>query len=323
MKTHNTRHLTTAGMLLAIGILLPFVTAHMFALPGNVLLPMHLPVFLLGILCGPLYGGIGGILVPILSCLFTGMPALFPMLPIMMGELFTYGLLSGILTRKWHPEQKLWRIFPILLVAMTGGRCVYGLLFHALTLVAGELTAPTVGMAIVTGIPGLIIQFLLIPSVYAAQLKTEKRHCRDALSSARTLLEENRVTSVVIQNNQIIKTEYARGIAPMIALYDSGLLDGSVVADKIIGKAAAMILSLGGVREVYGEVMSKSAEEWFREHRIPCSYATLTDQIENRTQTGMCPMEQTVKNLTDEAEALTALRKKLSELTLKKEDDTL
>ena len=42
----KTGKLTATGMLLALGILLPFATSHGMGLPGTVLLPMHIPVLL-------------------------------------------------------------------------------------------------------------------------------------------------------------------------------------------------------------------------------------------------------------------------------------
>ena len=52
----RTERLTVTGMLIAVGIILPFAASHGIGIPGNVLLPMHIPVFICGLLCGPLFG---------------------------------------------------------------------------------------------------------------------------------------------------------------------------------------------------------------------------------------------------------------------------
>jgi hypothetical protein len=127
MRKNATYRLVLAGFLVGLGLLLPFVTAHAFGMPGTIFLPMHIPVLLIGLFCGPMYGAIGGILIPVLSSLLTGMPPFFPMLPIMTGELFTYGLVSGLLFHKAKMP-----IFPALLISMVSGRLVYGLVFEGL-----------------------------------------------------------------------------------------------------------------------------------------------------------------------------------------------
>ena len=84
MKKSKVQSISVAGMLLALGILLPLVTAHGFCIPGVVLLPMHIPVLLCGFICGPLYGGVLGFVLPLLNSVLTGMPVMYPMAPIMM-----------------------------------------------------------------------------------------------------------------------------------------------------------------------------------------------------------------------------------------------
>ena len=97
MLKNYSKKLIISSLMIAIGIILPYVTAHGFGISGNVFLPMHIPVLLCGFFCGPLLGAICGAVLPILNSILTGMPVLFPMAPIMTPELFTYGLFSGII----------------------------------------------------------------------------------------------------------------------------------------------------------------------------------------------------------------------------------
>ena len=85
----KTKKLTLAGMLLALGIILPFATSHGIGVPGNILLPMHIPVYLCGLLCGPLYGALCGLVLPLLNSVLTGMPVIYPMMPLMTVEMET------------------------------------------------------------------------------------------------------------------------------------------------------------------------------------------------------------------------------------------
>ena len=91
----NTKKLTMSAVCLALGLLLPFVTGQVPQV-GNMLCPMHLPVFLCAFLCGPVWGAGVGVLTPLLrSFLFHAPP--IPLALAMAPELLTYGLTAGLL----------------------------------------------------------------------------------------------------------------------------------------------------------------------------------------------------------------------------------
>lgn len=313
MKTKNEK-IAVTGMLLALGILLPFATSHGFGIPGTVLLPMHIPVLLCGFVCGPVYGGVCGLVLPVLNSFLTGMPTMYPMMPIMAGELLTYGVVSGLLYGKTKLKKVKFGIYPALLGAMVSGRVVYGLIFQLLLLVSGQLKALTVGAAIITGVPGILIQFLLLPPVILALRYRRKRASESAIRSAINLISEGTASCVVLKDNTIVKTQCDRGIGPVIRLYESGVLKDAFVVDKIIGKAAAMVMTLGGVKGCYGVTMSASAVAWLKAHQVSVQYETCVEAIINRKGDGICPMEQTVKEIEDAETALVALKEKIDEL---------
>ena len=157
----QTLKLCTGALLLAAGILLPQVF-HMIGgqAMGGILLPMHLPVFIAGLLLGPFYGCAIGIITPLISVFVTGMPPAGK-LPFMLIELLTYGLVSGLLrSRKIN-------LYVSLILAQIAGRVANALALVFATYVL-QLNVPaviTVGTAVVTGIPGLILQLVLVPAV--------------------------------------------------------------------------------------------------------------------------------------------------------------
>ena len=165
MIKNKTQRLTLSGLFLALGIILPLATAHGFGVPGTLLLPMHLPVLLCGFLCGPLFGTLCGGALPLLNCVLTGMPAPFPMLPIMFFELAVYGLVSGLLFCKTPLGKQKFGICAALPITMICGRVAYAAVFYILLLTVGNLKALAVTAAIVTGLPGIIIQLLAIPPI--------------------------------------------------------------------------------------------------------------------------------------------------------------
>lgn len=313
VETKNEK-LVVTGMLLALGILLPFATAHGLGMPGTVLLPMHIPVFLCGLFCGPVHGALCGLLLPILNSILTGMPVMYPMMPIMAGELLTYGLVSGVLYQKTRLGKMRFGVYPALVGAMLCGRVVYGLVFQVLFFINGTLKALTVWAAITTGIPGIVVQLLFVPAIVLVLQQRKRKGERSAIRSAINLISEGTASCVVIKENTIVKTECDRGIGPILRLYESGVLKNAFVVDKIIGKAAAMVLTRAGVKGCYGMTMSAAALQWLKKHNIAAEYETCVEAIINRTGDGICPMEQTVKETEDAEEAIVLLKKKLEEL---------
>lgn len=138
----------------------------------------------------------------------------------------------------------------------------------------------------------------------------------DIEKSKQALTSEN-LTCVIFKGEKSYKS-VRRGIAPLVELIDSGEdFHGASVADKAIGKAAALLLVLVGVSEVYATVMSRSAKSVFASHGIKCYCATETDYIINRTGDGMCPMEAAVLSTDDPETALCKVRDTLKALHAK------
>lgn len=163
----KTKKMVYGGILLALGILLP-QAFHLTGIPkaGNLFLPMHIPVLLSGFLLGPLYGGLIGLLSPIISFFLTGMPPA-ERLVFMVGELTAYGLASGFLFHNLKLAQKKFGIYLTLITAMLMGRLVYLVLLTAAAyLFHMQGISPAMALtAVVTGLPGIVIQLVLLPPV--------------------------------------------------------------------------------------------------------------------------------------------------------------
>ena len=101
-----------------------------------------------------------------------------------------------------------------------------------------------------------------------------------------------------------------RGILPMIEWLeeDPECLRGASVADRIVGRAAAMIMVHAGVREVYASVVSNGALDLFKQYDISCRYSNTTIAISNRRGDGICPMEKAVAPIREPGKAYEALK---------------
>lgn len=134
------------------------------------------------------------------------------------------------------------------------------------------------------------------------------------LDSARRLLEEGNHTCVLLGGDRVI-TDDRRGIRPLLELLDNRTdVRNFSAADKVVGKAAAFLYCLLGVKAVYAHVISQPAAAVLAQGGIHLEYSTLVSAIRNRTDTGFCPMETAVWSISDPQEALEALRKTLANL---------
>ncbi len=173
----KTKRLLFAALCVAIGIVLP-VAFHSVVNAGAVFLPMHIPVLLCGMICGWPYGLACGLLTPLLSSILTGMPPA-AMLPGMLFELAVYGLCTGLLLRRVSTGKTAADIYISLISSMLLGRICYGAL-NALVFKAGAYSLKLwLTAAFVTGLPGILMQLVLIPVLVLSLEKTgiiEKRY---------------------------------------------------------------------------------------------------------------------------------------------------
>lgn len=135
-----------------------------------------------------------------------------------------------------------------------------------------------------------------------------------ALERAAARLREGGFTCVLQRDAQEY-TSHLRGVRPLLDWLDAGVdMTGFVAADKVVGKAAAMLYVCLGVAAVYAPVMSAPARETLTAHGITACCDEVPASIRNRTDTGNCPMETAVWDITDPTAAQAAIRRRLAEL---------
>ena len=168
MRNEKVKNLVLSAMFFAIGLVLPFVTGQIPEV-GQMMLPMHLPVFLCSLICGWQYGLPVGLLLPIVRSLLFQMPPLFPTAVAMSFELAAYGFFAGfiyhaLLRKGW---KQIWALFAAMIAAMIIGRLVWGAAMWVLMSVSGKgftFEAFLAG-AVLNAIPGIVMQVVLIPTV--------------------------------------------------------------------------------------------------------------------------------------------------------------
>ena len=114
--------------------------------------------------------------------------------------------------------------------------------------------------------------------------------------------------SLVVKNHGIITSYSKPGVRDLEHLLDHApeMLDGATIADKVIGKAAAAMVVVGGVKELYAEVMSKKAMPFLEEAGIAYTYGTLVDTI--KEEGDRCQLEKITAPATTPEETVALLR---------------
>ncbi|MBQ9079925.1 MAG: ECF transporter S component [Clostridia bacterium] len=165
MKNKQLKRLVFAALLLALGYILPFFTGQIPEI-GSMLLPMHLPVLVCGIICGWQWGAAVGFVLPLTRSLMFGMPPIYPSALAMAFEMATYGLIIG-LCYKLFPKKGLLTVYASLIIAMLAGRAVWGTV-QCILLGLGDNSftfAAFIAGAFVNAIPGIVLQLVLIPAL--------------------------------------------------------------------------------------------------------------------------------------------------------------
>ena len=115
-------------------------------------------------------------------------------------------------------------------------------------------------------------------------------------------------TCVAVRDDEVLVSR-ERGVRPLLAWIAEGRdLRGFSVADKVVGKAPALLYATLGPVAVFAPVMSKDARATLLANQIACGYDELVDQISNRAGNGQCPMDAAVTNVFDPYEAVSVIR---------------
>jgi len=138
----------------------------------------------------------------------------------------------------------------------------------------------------------------------------------DLFETAKKTVADGKAECVVIRGGRLHPWN-GRGVSPLLEFHDhreAGFLRGTTVVDKVIGRAAAVIIVSGGATRVHGETMSEDAKAYLEARGIQVTYGSLVPRILNADRSDLCPLEKSVEGIDDPEQALTSLRKRIEEL---------
>ena len=129
---------------------------------------------------------------------------------------------------------------------------------------------------------------------------------------------DNQNASLVIRDTQgIIHTCHGRGVSDLHRILHNSpqWLNGAMVADKVVGRGAAALMILGGVKQLHAALISEQAIDFLEKAHVKFSCGKQVPAIINRAGTGLCPVETLTAHCTTPQEALPLIDQFVSSLS--------
>jgi hypothetical protein len=103
----------------------------------------------------------------------------------------------------------------------------------------------------------------------------------------------------IVKDGETIYTSKEKGIYPIYNAYRSmkDELAGASIADRVIGKAAAMICDSASISNLYTVIITEQALEILE--KINVEYSKTVPYIKNRDKTDLCPIEKLSRTTDD------------------------
>ncbi len=130
-------------------------------------------------------------------------------------------------------------------------------------------------------------------------------------------MKKNNLSLVFMKNGKTIFESNKNGLSSFIEainLHNQDLRNTSV-ADKVVGKAAALLGVYAEIKTVYASTLSTEGYRILKKYNIPVKYNKMTEKILNNQGTDLCPFEKSVLNIDEPKEALITTKKTIQILS--------
>ncbi len=131
------------------------------------------------------------------------------------------------------------------------------------------------------------------------------------LERAKQIFEKEQLSFVLVKAGRALATGYRDGVGELLAAVErlGTETQGASLADKVVGKAVAMVAADAGVRAIYSPLASEAAQGFLSPRGIELTAERVVPLIRNRRDDGPCPMERLTLPLDEPHEAVIALRR--------------
>jgi len=261
----------------------------------------QLPIILGGVVAGGAVGLIIGFFGAFVMAYFMG-------IPFILGGMAILGLFSGLFVKRVRP--------------LLAGTLAYitSIPYVVLTDYVWGLPLPVIGVILINlGIEALLCSIFVdviskykVMESFISSMKQEGNLLKQNLVQR---LEDESKGLIIMKEDKEIYSSTKSGIAGLLKVTEEvepALLKDSTVVDKVVGKAAALIIISLKAREVHAKIMSRAATSVLQKHSKAFFYLQLVDEIKDRNGLGMCRFEELVSGVEDPKEALNVLKRAMA-----------
>ena len=120
-----------------------------------------------------------------------------------------------------------------------------------------------------------------------------------SIELAKETLKNNNLTCVIANENEVIFKSNKKGVTPLMDYIIENHNGEFYLADKVIGKAAALLCLKANIKHVFTTIISTPAIAIFKSNNISFEYIKEVPRIKNRDGTSLCPMESLSEGISD------------------------
>jgi hypothetical protein len=125
------------------------------------------------------------------------------------------------------------------------------------------------------------------------------------LEIAKTQLHRKKLTLAIVKNGEVLFETHSHRISGFLGAIEKlgDALEGAAVADRVAGKAIALLCVYAKISDVYAEVLSEKAKAVFEENEIRHEWKELVKNVLDLNKSGVCPFEKLAADISDPKDA--------------------
>ena len=114
------------------------------------------------------------------------------------------------------------------------------------------------------------------------------------LELAKVILRGKNLSLVIVKRGTPLFESHSSGISGLLQAIDSlgNILSGASVGDRVVGRAAALLLTCSRTKEVYASTLSNEGLKVLKENGIPVEHDKLVPRILDKKGKNICPFER-------------------------------
>ena len=136
------------------------------------------------------------------------------------------------------------------------------------------------------------------------------------LELAKKQLYDQDLTLAIVKGGKVLFTTDSHRISGFVGAIEKfgAQLNGASVADRVAGKALALLCVYAKIKQVYAEVLSRQAQVVFEQNGVLFEWKEVVDNVLDINKVGVCPFEKVAAEISDPAESFLVFKSLLEKM---------